>query len=152
MRKCGTCNACCTLLAVPAVDTPSFTRCEHLKAGRSTRCCSLGDEARPEACRAFACGWLLGIGANKDRPDRSGVMITSSFDPEDQRHQVQAYQTRPGVWTRRAMELLNRIAEKAVVIHVEEETRTILGGPRKDVEAMHAKIQTELKRLREEGR
>ena len=34
-------------------------------------------EARPTSCRTFTCAWLQGMFADKDRPDRMGVMFAA---------------------------------------------------------------------------
>ena len=135
MRKCGTCNVCCSLMGVPAVPTESFSPCPNLRGGKSTKSCSVYSE-RPKACEAFKCGWLMGVGSSKQRPDRVGMMMTTSFNPTHSIHQIQVYQTTAGTWTAEAKNIINKLSQKAVVIHMEKEVRTILGGPRKDIELM----------------
>lgn len=70
-RNCGDCNACCSIPSIPELDKPEFTNCSHLKRGYKG--CTIYMD-RPVSCKRFACLWLLGMGKNKDRPDRSGLM------------------------------------------------------------------------------
>ncbi len=70
MRDCGDCQACCTLMHVPALDKAKGAPCPHAEPGR----CAIYAE-RPEACRRFACLWLQGFGREAERPDRAGAML-----------------------------------------------------------------------------
>ncbi len=36
--------------------------------------CTIVD-SRPSVCKGYKCAWLLGYGQDKDRPDRSGVIV-----------------------------------------------------------------------------
>jgi len=72
MRSCGECSACCRLPEIAEIGKPASTPCKHL--------CPIGHgckiyEGRPSTCSNYECAWLLGHGANADRPDRSGVLI-----------------------------------------------------------------------------
>lgn len=87
-RKCGNCSACCTTLAINetarVVDADGTTtakvlfekapntRCEHVRQGNT--CCGVY-EKRPGPCKTFVCGWLQGMGANRDRPDKINVIF-----------------------------------------------------------------------------
>lgn len=75
MRSCGPCTACCTALGVQdvALKKPRYAPCRHECAGG----CAIY-AARPEACRKFACAWLLGHGGDGERPDLSGTIIEVS--------------------------------------------------------------------------
>lgn len=57
------------------VDTPRYEPCEHLK--KKGKGCGIYDD-RPMQCSAYSCYWLEGFGANRDRPDRLGIMLDSS--------------------------------------------------------------------------
>lgn len=74
-RSCGSCTACCEALAIqlPWGDKPQYKPCEKLKQG-SNKACGVYDE-RPEVCVRFRCLWLEGLGDNKDRPDKSGLVL-----------------------------------------------------------------------------
>ena len=91
-RKCGNCSACCTTLEVnEAVEhrdaetdelekrevifhKPAYVKCEHVRNGNHS--CGIYDK-RPGPCAVWSCGWLGGLGSNKDRPDKSGVVFSS---------------------------------------------------------------------------
>ena len=70
-RTCGDCTACCRAIAVEALGKPRLTHCKHQDKG-----CAIY-ESRPQQCRAFACLWLMGIGADDARPDKTGVVLLS---------------------------------------------------------------------------
>lgn len=129
MRSCGTCNACCTLLGVEALAKPTFSPCSHLCSKRgTTKSCTIYAE-RPEPCGTFKCGWLMGVGGSKDRPDKSGLMLTNSTQTTlHDAFQIQAYRL-GSTWSSRAQALLSALAQKAVVVWVEKDRRSVLGGP-----------------------
>jgi len=76
-RECGDCQACCI---APYIDDP------ELKKGAFEDCRNLCEtgcsiyQNRPQTCRAFECGWLLGAMDDDWRPDKSGIMLTCN-DP-----------------------------------------------------------------------
>lgn len=77
MRQCGECTACCEALAVAELNKPRYQRCAHL--------CEKGCgsyETRPGACRDYVCLWLQGFLDEQDRPDRLGVIFTTTSHPE----------------------------------------------------------------------
>ena len=77
MRDCGGCTACCSALAVPELDKPTYQPCRHL----CERGCGIY-ATRPRACRDYRCLWLLGHLGEADRPDQLGVIFTTTVDPE----------------------------------------------------------------------
>ena len=72
MRKCGTCSACCRWPSVAEIDKPARVPCQYLHK-QGFRCTIYAD--RPKACAKYRCTWLRGMGATKDRPGSSGVLI-----------------------------------------------------------------------------
>lgn len=84
-RRCGPCNACCTVLGVrnvPGVGTgpdeePGMKmpgdRCAHQSA---SGCGIYAD--RPDACRTYRCAWLEGQWGDGERPDRLGVLFDAA--------------------------------------------------------------------------
>jgi hypothetical protein len=77
-RSCGSCSACCELLAVSEVDKPVHTRCQHqLEASL----CHSGGCAiyahRPQSCQDYQCLYQSGIldGDERRRPDRLGLLF-----------------------------------------------------------------------------
>lgn len=69
-RRCGSCRACCTVLAVTELAKQSFTKC----ANECESGCS-AYEQRPQGCADYRCGWLDGFGDERDRPNRLGVIF-----------------------------------------------------------------------------
>lgn len=73
-RSCGSCDACCRTMPVrekakgPGVRCPALTR---------TGKCSEYD-SRPNGCAEFFCLWRYGLGDVSMRPDRAGVMLSTS--------------------------------------------------------------------------
>lgn len=74
MRKCGACQLCCIIPAIPELGKPANTRCVHL----TPHGCGIYDSPeRPEVCRGFACGWLESrYGDESLRPDHVGAYVT----------------------------------------------------------------------------
>ena len=137
MRQCGTCNACCTFMGVPEIDKQSFAKCKNVSdKPNTTRCCTIYNE-RPESCSVFKCAWLYGLGSSRDRPDRSGLFV--HFSNTSGRDQAQVYRV-GSTWSERAQRMIDRIAEVAVVIFISEGHRSIIGGPRADVEYLARRI------------
>ncbi|HEX4146483.1 MAG TPA: hypothetical protein VHY91_23485 [Pirellulales bacterium] len=89
-RVCGECTACCTVMGIAALNKPGYSRCVH-ECGR----CGIYD-SRPEACRKWSCGWLLGRveGDERRRPDRLGLMFNR--EPLAGKPITVAYEVWPG--------------------------------------------------------
>jgi len=80
-RTCGACGVCCDRPEVRGHGgfyKPAHTKCPHLEGRDSDRCAIFGKAERPEVCGAFRCSWLLGAGAEDDRPDKCGVMFSTN--------------------------------------------------------------------------
>ena len=71
-RKCGTCDACCTVLEIPSVPSEGGKPCTHMTGSGTKRCGFYAQ--RPSECQGFVWHWLAGIGPSSSRPDRSGIM------------------------------------------------------------------------------
>lgn len=74
-RSCGECTECCRVRAVDAggvlaTKKPAWTPCTHCTG---TACAVY--ENRPPLCRAYKCLWLLGLGPDDARPDRSNLLV-----------------------------------------------------------------------------
>ncbi|MEL6396477.1 MAG: hypothetical protein AAFQ71_10825 [Planctomycetota bacterium] len=81
-RTCGECRACCVAPDIPELGKPRDTPCPRLHdAGRSGGQCSVYG-SRPEVCRSFECAWLSGLGSERDRPDRLGVLMQPITMPD----------------------------------------------------------------------
>lgn len=71
-RRCDGCTVCCFVPAVPELDKPVNTWCEHCAVGTG---CTIYKQ-RPQGCRDFTCLWLANpVIAEEARPDRCGVMF-----------------------------------------------------------------------------
>ena len=71
-RECGSCTACCTVLAIVELPKPPRRACDHLcRSG-----CGVYED-RPASCREFHCLWLRGAIDESEalRPDQLGVMF-----------------------------------------------------------------------------
>lgn len=82
--ECGSCSACCKLLAIDA-ETATHEPlvkaqnqwCPHARKGCG---CSIYDQ-RPDVCRDFACVWLTSSEhAPELRPDKIHGMLASTTD------------------------------------------------------------------------
>ena len=100
-RSCGECVACCVYynIKTPHLHKEAFTPCELLAAppemeeeptpGRYTsttdkNCTVHKDKSiKPKICDDFNCYWLLGNGADEDRPDKIGIIIDRSKQIEN---------------------------------------------------------------------
>jgi len=70
-RECGTCTACCTLMAIEELNKPEFTDCAHICGSR----CAIYEE-RPKSCADWDCLWLYGYLPDRFRPERSALVFT----------------------------------------------------------------------------
>ena len=71
VRACGSCTACCKTHGVRSLDKPENVWCTSCAIGVG---CERYD-TRPTDCRDFSCVWLIGEGAENDRPDKNKVVI-----------------------------------------------------------------------------
>ena len=74
-RECGDCSACCVAPSINRLNKPAHTPCSRLVGGELSggRCSRYRD--RPNVCKGFQCGWLVGLGEEQDRPDKSGFIM-----------------------------------------------------------------------------
>lgn len=70
-RRCGPCRECCSAYAVKELRKIYSTPCQF----QCPSGCAIY-EYRPDTCRTFACAWRIGLGAEGDRPDALGAMVT----------------------------------------------------------------------------
>lgn len=69
-RICGKCTACCKTHGVAELKKPSGTICSHRDVSLGCRIY----EERPQACRSYRCSWLVGLGLEEYRPDKTGIV------------------------------------------------------------------------------
>ncbi len=76
-RTCGSCSLCCFTHMVRPREGESFeqkegdTWCKHCVQGSG---CGIY-ATRPIACQEFECGWLVGLGTEEERPDKTQVVM-----------------------------------------------------------------------------
>ncbi|MCL2714409.1 MAG: YkgJ family cysteine cluster protein [Alphaproteobacteria bacterium] len=70
-RQCGSCNLCCDILEVTAVDKPIHQLCRHWEPGKG---CVIYDQ-RPQMCRSFACAWWQGHFDEDWFPVKAGLVV-----------------------------------------------------------------------------
>lgn len=90
-RSCGTCNLCCTVMAVGDCvpePKPKNVKCRQLTVLGQ---CGIYAE-RPQSCRDFRCLWLMGMLPEELKPSRvnavadangDGTMIVFHIHPRD---------------------------------------------------------------------
>lgn len=78
-RICGDCRLCCKTLEVPELQKPAGKWCGHAYVEPGGAMCSIYDK-RPESCRAFQCMWLKGYFEDRDRPDRTRLVVAEALD------------------------------------------------------------------------
>lgn len=74
MRRCGECQLCCKLLAVPPLHKVAGQKCQHQKFGKG--CTVYNTRGMPPECSLWSCRWRVEDDtADQSRPDRSHVVI-----------------------------------------------------------------------------
>lgn len=136
-RQCGDCTACCSALGVPELAKKPGDPCSNICA---SRCAIYAD--RPASCRAFECLWLKGLGTGRDRPDLSGVVLSSGTGDFPELGQVvTAFPATAGsLDTLRAGLFLDSIAAHLLVVLVYPDGRRRFVGPPAQLSAAKAKI------------
>ena len=149
-RKCGTCTVCCDVLAIVELEKPQFTRCPKLVKRPTTKSCSVY-ASRPEECSAFRCYWLTGIGTNKQRPDRCGVMLTGTADNSDCPVPViQGFRFREHL-TQEGHALWNSVTDSSVVLEPRRDGSRKVLGPAHLVQRFLAWVQQQQQRKNEQA-
>ena len=103
-RLCDGCTACCDTLVIVEINKPFGKKCPHSIHGKNSGC-SIYDTC-PTECKDYQCGWTMGAGLERDRPDISGIIV-------DRREgQYYGFEAREGAArTLRGMETLMRMAQ-----------------------------------------
>ena len=111
-RECGTCTACCYGLVVEAIDKPAFQCCRHTVTDGGC-----GNYAkRPSACRNFRCLWLEGHLSEEDRPDRLGVIFTTTQHGQVGTHPLLVEVTAGAAAAANVRAAVRRLTEKTPVL------------------------------------
>ena len=76
-KSCGTCTACCRLMAVPELYKTAWVDCPNCAIGKG---CKVYPD-RPESCRDFMCGWLMAPYMGEElKPERCHVVLSMPYD------------------------------------------------------------------------
>lgn len=129
MRSCGDCTACCTVMGVQELGKAPGTSCVHLN---QTGCTIYSK--RPRSCQEYNCVWRQGHGLEEHRPDRFGVILSTTNKPLPVVHEqgLIAHEVVPGAFdTTAVLSYLERIAQNVVVIGVRGTKRRFIGAPEK---------------------
>lgn len=113
-RRCGECDACCTVLRVDELAKLGGQPCPHL----ATKTSGCGIHAtRPAICRGYRCLWLDGALDDDDRPDRLGAILDVVTPAETSRLRI--HELSPGAYERsaRLREIAGRYRE-VMPVHV----------------------------------
>jgi len=70
-RICGGCTACCKTHPIVELNKPARVWCLECEIAKG--CKIYGNH--PQGCRDFACQWLLGGGAEDERPDKVKIVV-----------------------------------------------------------------------------
>ena len=70
-RECGSCNLCCKLVPVPALKKDGNEWCSHCDIGVGFKIY----KDRPLDCKAFSCGYALGMTSESFQPNKVGFYI-----------------------------------------------------------------------------
>jgi hypothetical protein len=107
-RQCGTCTACCTVLAIAELQKPARWACCHLAGDH----CGIYEQ-RPQSCRDFNCAWLRGAVAGDEslRPDKLGLLFDFFYSTAANRERFIAFELWNGAFDEApAAALLSEIA------------------------------------------
>lgn len=72
MRSCDGCTECCYIIGVSALNKGANETCCHVDEGRG---CNIY-ESRPDACRSWECGWLMGLLPEHLKPSKIGAVLS----------------------------------------------------------------------------
>ena len=70
-RKCGECTACCKTHPVSSLNKEMSVWCKNCDIGKG---CKIYPD-RPKDCNDFMCQWLKGYSKEKDRPDKTKIVV-----------------------------------------------------------------------------
>jgi hypothetical protein len=85
---CGSCTACCKILAVEPLQKPAGQWCKHCDIGKG---CKIYLD-RPEPCHAFECLWLQHDEMpDAARPDHCKVVFSVTDPPEGVKQAIIAH-------------------------------------------------------------
>ncbi len=129
-RECGSCTACCTVMAVQELAKPARRACDHVSGVG----CTVHSD-RPESCREFNCVWLRGgiVGDEATRPDELGVCFDAFKNTDSGTVMLYAFELWEGaLQTREAQQIIEALAvHNEVHLSYRDRTwRTVATGPK----------------------
>ena len=94
-RECGSCTACCTVLAIAELQKPARWACSYVACGH----CGIYEQ-RPQSCRDFNCAWLRGAIAGDEslRPDKLGLLFDFFYSTAANRERFIAFELWKGAF------------------------------------------------------
>ena len=91
-KHCGDCSLCCKIMAIPELNKPKDSWCDHVIRKRG---CGIY-ESRPHSCRAFKCLWLQDPRLPPEwKPDKSKFVMVGDSRTE---LVVHVDSSSPGAW------------------------------------------------------
>lgn len=136
-RDCGGCTACCVTLKVdtPDLKKPAGTPCPQLTGTG----CSI-HAVRPTICRTWFCAWRR-VAALPDeaRPDRSGLIVSVSFNREARNPfetialTVLALPGSDAIASGMAARVLDALCDRPLAVWFSDGARKMLMHPENDV-------------------
>ncbi len=129
MKTCGTCNLCCKVSAIKALQKPAGQWCIHTGPGRG---CAIHGR-HPDECRIFRCGWLQIDALEPNwKPEISKFVLR--IDKDGQNIHVAVDQGHPDAWRKapyyRTLKAWSRDA--SVMVYLGERGTVVL--PEEDIE------------------
>jgi hypothetical protein len=116
-------------MRVPEIDKATMVPCPQVCKGGG---CGIY-ETRPGSCKSFECIWLQDtrdILQEDDRPDSLGLMFSVMFKTAFG-DVLTAWNVHPGQpLTERATRIIERVAEKQVLLIIDGNRRSVVGPPR----------------------
>lgn len=136
-RDCGGCTACCVTLKV---DTPDFAKPAGTPCAKLTPTgCSI-HAVRPTICRTWFCAWRRVAALPEEaRPDRSGLIVSVSFNQEARNAfeaialTVLALPGSDAIASGMAARVLDSLCDQLVAVWFSDGARKMLMHPENDV-------------------
>lgn len=116
-RECGSCNQCCFMYPIEAIQKDHSTWCQHCDIGRG---CKIYND-RPNECAKFFCEWVRPTILNLEDewfPAKSHMIIT--YNADDNVLYIQTTQKTKSVWRKKPyiddiMDIANQLPIHVVV-------------------------------------
>lgn len=124
-RECGGCTLCCKLVGVTQIAKPRNKWCGFCTPG--VGCQVHEKEHIPASCDSFACAWLMGIGSDAARPDKTKVVLITNGE----RLSAVNDPSSPGAWREGEIgAMLRQAAKSGTMTMVVTGNRALVLGPK----------------------